>query len=119
MKKLFETKKQILDSVKDDPMIQDQTFILHQMIKSYIKVINTAIMDIIPKYIILHLVRGTISFVELQLEHSLFEDRETNEDKLGLLEIGEYQKHKIDELLVMEDLVRKAIEVIKDVRTSM
>ena len=118
MKKLFETKRQILDSVKDDPMIQDQTFILHQMIKSYIKVINTAIMDIIPKYIILHLVRGTISFVELQLEPSLFEDRETNEDKLGLLEIGEYQKHKIDELLVMEDLVRKAIEVIKDVRTS-
>ena len=110
----FGSKSKMPDSVKEDSMIQNQTLILHKMVKSYIKVINTAIIDMTPKYIILNLIQGTISFVIMQLEASIFEERETNAEKLELLEIDKQVQNKIDELLRTETSIKKAIELVKN-----
>ena len=100
-------------------MIQDQTVILRKMVRSYMKVINTAIIDMMPKYVILNLIQGTIEYVKMQLEAGIFEDRETNEEKLELLEIEENEKSRIDELLKTEDSLRKGIELIRNVQTTL
>ena len=82
IKKIFGSRSKINDTVREDSLIQDQTSILHKMVKSYMKVVNTGIIDMTPKYIILNLIQGTISYMKLQFEVSIFEDRETNEEKL-------------------------------------
>ena len=118
VKKIFNTKNKISKSVKEDPKIQDQTVTLHNMVKLYMKVINTAIMDMTPKYIILHLIQGTLSFVKLELAAGIFEGRDTDADKLDLLEIAKDEQTKIDELVSMEASVKKAIELVKNVPMS-
>ena len=105
----------ISESIKQDPMIQDNTSILAKMVRAYMKVINTAVIDITPKYIILNLIQGTIGFIKLELESSIFEGRETNSDKLDLLTLDENKQKKIDELLSMEASVGKAIELVKNI----
>ena len=118
MKKMFKTKSkitEITDSVKEDPMIQDNTVILAKMVRAYMKVINTAVIDITPKYIILNLIQGTIEFIKLELEANIFESRETNSDKLDLLTLDENKQNKIDELTNMEASVGKAIELVKNI----
>ena len=72
-------------------------------------------MDMTPKYIILNLVQGTISFVKVQLEANILESRETNQDKMDLLEINEGEKSKLNQLITMEASVKKAIELVKNV----
>ena len=118
IKKMFGSRNRIIDTVKEDPVIQDQTVILRKMVRSYMKVINTAIIDMMPKYIILNLIQGTIEYVKMQLEAGVFEDRETNEEKLELLEIEENEKSRIDELLKTEDSLKKGIELIRNVQTT-
>ena len=113
IKKIFGSRSKMNDTVREDSLIQDQTIILHKMVKSYMKVVNTGIIDMTPKYIILNLIQGTISYMKLQFEVSIFEDRETNEEKLELLEIEEGEQRRIDELLKMEEAVRSAIELVK------
>jgi len=113
IKKIFGSRNKIMDTVKEDALIQDQTSILHKMVKSYMKVVNTGIIDMTPKYIILNLIQGTISYMKLQFEASIFEARETNEEKLQLLEIEEGEQQRIDDLLKMEEAVKNAIELVK------
>ena len=113
LKKIFGSKNKIIDTVKEDSLIQDQTSILHKMVKSYMKVINTGIIDMTPKYIILNLIQGTITYMKLQFEASIFEARETNEEKLELLEIEEGEQKRIDDLLKMEEAIKNAIELVK------
>ena len=72
-------------------------------------------MDMTPKYIILNLVQGTISFVKVQLEANILESRETHQDKMDLLEINEGEKSKLNQLITMEASVKKAIELVKNV----
>ena len=119
IKKMFGSRNRIIDTVKEDPVIQDQTVILHKMVRSYMKVINTAIIDMMPKYIILNLIQGTIEYVKMQLEAGIFEDRETNEEKLELLEIEENEKSRVDELLKTEDSLKKGIDLIRNVQTTL
>ena len=110
LKKIFGSKNKIIDTVKEDSLIQDQTSILHKMVKSYMKVINTGIRDMTPKYIILNLVQGTITYMKLQFEASIFEARERNEEKLELLEIEEGEQKRIDDLLKMQEAIKNAID---------
>jgi len=119
IKKMFSSKTKIAESVKEDSMIQDQTDILHKMVKSYMKVINTAIIDMTPKYTIVNLIQGTIGYVQLEFEASIFERRESNEDKLFLLQTDEDEQAKISELVNMEVSIKKAIEIIKNVTLTM
>ena len=118
IKKMFGSRNRIIDTVKEDPVIQDQTVILRKMVRSYMKVINTAIIDMMPKYVILNLIQGTIEYLKMQLEAGIFEDRETNEEKLELLEIEENEKSRIDELLKTEDSLKRGIELIRNVQTT-
>ena len=102
------------DTVKEDPMIQDNTAILRQMVKGYMKVVNVAINDMAPKYIILSLIQRTLEFIKLELEANIFEGRETNEDKLDLLTVDDGKQNKIDELVSRETSVGKAIQLVKN-----
>ena len=113
IKKIFGSKSKIMDTVREDSLIQDQTGLLNKMVKCYMKAINTGVLDMTPKYIIFNLIQGTISYMKLQFEASIFETRETNEEKLELLEIEEGEQKRIDELLRMEEAVRNAIELVK------
>ena len=113
IKKIFGSKSKMMDTVREDSLIHDQTNILTKMVQSYMKVVNTGIIDMTPKYIILNLIQGTIFYMKLQFESSIFETRETNEEKLELLEIEEGEQKRIDELLKMEEAVRHAIELVK------
>jgi dynamin GTPase len=119
IKKLFGSKKTITDTVREDSVIQDQSVILHKLVRSYMKVINTAIVDMTPKYIVLNLIQGTMSYIKFQLQANIFDKRETNEDKLELLEIEEGEQNKIDELVKRETSVRKAIELMKNMPINM
>ena len=114
IKKLFGSKKTITDTVKEDSVIQDQSSILQKLVQSYMKVINTAIVDMTPKYIVLNLIQGTMSYIKLQFQANIFDNRETNEEKLELLEIEEGEQNKIDELVKREASVRKAIDLMKN-----
>ena len=114
IKKLFGSKKTITDTVKEDSVIQDQSSILQKLVQSYMKVINTAIVDMTPKYIVLNLIQGTMSYIKLQFQANIFDNRETNEEKLELLEIEEGEQNKIDELIKREASIRKAIELMKN-----
>jgi len=113
IKKIFGSKSKMMDTVREDSLIHDQTNILIKMVQSYMKVVNTGIIDMTPKYIILNLIQGTIFYMKLQFELSIFETRETNEEKLELLEIEEGEQKRIDELLKMEEALRHAIELVK------
>ena len=113
IKKIFGSRSKIMDTVKEDTLIHDQTNILIKMVQSYMKVVNTGIIDMTPKYIILNLIQGTIFYMKLQFESSIFETRETNEEKLELLEIEAGEQKRIDELMKMEEAVRHAIELVK------
>ena len=112
IKKIFGSRSKIMDTVKEDTLIHDQTNILIKMVQSYMKVVNTGIIDMTPKYIILNLIQGTIFYMKLQFESSIFETRETNEEKLELLEIEAGEQKRIDELMKMEEAVRHAIELV-------
>ena len=106
------------ENVKSDPVIQDQTVILHQMVKSYMAVVNMAILDMTPKYIILNLIQGTLEFLKMQFEFAIFEHRESQAEKLELLDTGGDNQAKIANLLLMKESISKAMEMLKSVLTT-
>ena len=75
------------------------------------KITDKTIRDIVPKYIVLSLVRATQTYVKKDLVSDVLRDVATEEDKKKLLQANQDYEESINELLELRQATRKALDV--------
>lgn len=108
------TEKEFLKN-KDN---MEQTSLIHQMVTCYMKIVDTTIQDMVPKYIIYSLVQATLQYAKLDLLGDLLSGRETQEEKEELMDGGSDEAKKIAQLLVLKDAMDQAINILTDISTK-
>ena len=49
--------RNVENEIRADPVNQEQTSVICKMVKAYLKIVDTSVFDMVPKYIILGLVQ--------------------------------------------------------------
>ena len=81
------------------------------MIEDYMKITDKTIRDLVPKYIVLSLVRATQTYVKKDLVSDVLKDVSTEEDKRKLLQANQDYEESINELLELRQATKKALDV--------
>ena len=81
------------------------------MIEDYMKITDKTIRDLVPKYIVLSLVRATQSYVKKDLVSDVLKDVCTEEAKRKLLQANQDYEESINELLELKEASKKALDV--------
>ena len=81
------------------------------MIENYMKITDKTIRDLVPKYIVLSLVRATQTYIKKDLVSDVLKDVCTEEDKRKLLQANQDYQESITELLELRQATKKALDV--------
>lgn len=113
MKTLRGTQKEksVTEQILNDRELQDQSRIIKNMIEDYMKITDKTIRDLVPKYIVLSLVRATQSYVKKDLVSDVLKDVCTEEAKRKLLQANQDYEESINELLELKEASKKALDV--------
>ena len=109
--RLTQKEKSVTEKILNDRELQDQSRIIKKMIEDYMKITDKTIRDIVPKYIVLSLVRATQTYVKKDLVSDVLRDVATEEDKKKLLQANQDYEESINELLELRQATRKALDV--------
>ncbi|XP_022243093.1 dynamin-1-like [Limulus polyphemus] len=92
----------------NDPNIQSQVDQLVAMIESYMKVVAKTIQDLVPKYIMLFLVKNTMTYATKELTGELVADCAIK----TLMSIRDEDVKRREELSIAIDTIKTALEII-------
>ena len=108
--------KNATDEILNDRGLQDQSKMLKKMIENYMKITDTTIRDLVPKYIMFSLVSSTQKYVREELVGDVLKGRNTDESKGELLEASAEYSQQIKELLDIQSATQKAMEVFLSIK---
>ena len=103
--------KSASEAILEDKELVEQTKHLRYLIEAYMKIADKTIKDLIPKYIVLSLVRATQEFIKRDLTGLILKDRHTEDQRAELLQEKEDYRATINELLQVKEATEKALEV--------
>ena len=103
--------KSASEAILEDKELVEQTKSLRYLIEAYMKIADKTIKDLIPKYIVLSLVRATQEFIKRDLTGLILKDRHTEDQRAELLQEKEDYRATINELLQVKEATEKALEV--------
>ena len=109
--RLTQKEKSVTEKILNDRDLQDESRIIKKMIEDYMKITDKTIRDIVPKYIVLSLVRATQSYVKKDLVSDVLRDVCTEEAKKKLLQANQDYEESINELLELRKATKKALDV--------
>eukprot|EP00092_Neocalanus_flemingeri_P034950 GFUD01038029.1.p1 GENE.GFUD01038029.1~~GFUD01038029.1.p1 ORF type:complete len:778 (-),score=179.11 GFUD01038029.1:280-2613(-) len=116
MQRISRRPKNTTDQILNDRGLQDQSKILKKMIENYMKITDTTIRDLVPKYIMFSLVSSTQKYVREELVGDILKGRNTDEAKAELLEASKEHFHQIKELLDIQSATHKAMDVFLSIK---
>ena len=90
--------------------LQEQTQILKCMIEDYMRITDKTIKDLVPKYIVLSLVRSTQDYVKKELMGDVL-NGQSEEGRAKLLQVNQEFESNINELLQLRTATRQAMDV--------
>jgi len=108
--------KTATEEILSDRGLQDQSRMLKKMIDNYMKITDTTIRDLVPKYIMFSLVSATQRYVREELVGDILKDKNTDEQKAQLLEASSDYAQKIKELLEIQGATQKAMDVFLSIK---
>merc|ERR1719317_625698 len=89
---------------------------LKKMIENYMKITDTTIRDLVPKYIMFALVSATQKYVREELVGDILKGRNSDDDKAKLLEASSEYSLQIRELLDIQSATQKAMDVFLSIK---
>ena len=109
--RVTQKEKSVTEKILNDKDLQDQSRIIKNMIEDYMKITDKTIRDLVPKYIVLSLVRATQNYVKKDLVSDVLKDVCTEEAKKKLLQANQDYEESINELLELKQATKKALDV--------
>ena len=104
------------EEILSDRGLQDQSRMLKKMIENYMKITDTTIRDLVPKYIMFALVSATQKYVREELVGDILKGRNSDDDKAKLLEASSEYSLQIRELLDIQSATQKAMDVFLSIK---
>ena len=98
--------------------LQDQTKMLKSMIEDYMRITDKTIKDLVPKYIVLTLVKTTQDYVKKELVGDVLNGK-SEEGRGKLLQVNQEYEANINELLQLRTATRQAMDVFMKLQWSM
>jgi len=108
--------KNATEEILNDRGLQDQSKMLKRMIENYMKITDTTIRDLVPKYIMFSLVSSIQKYVREELVGDILQGRNTEEAKTELLEASSEYNQQIKELLDIQGATHKAMDVFLSIK---
>ena len=102
--------KSATEQILQETELQDQTQVLKCMIEDYMRITDKTIKDLVPKYIVLSLVRTTQDYVKKELMGDVL-NGQSEEGRANLLQVNQEFESNINELLQLRRATRQAMEV--------
>ena len=114
--KTFKRKKSLqekstTESILEDKDLKEQTKILKYLVEAYMRITDKTIKDIVPKYIVLLLVKATQEFIKKELVGVVLKDRQTEEARSEILQVNQDFQNNINELLQIREATKKALDI--------
>ena len=108
-----ETQKEnsVTEQILKDKELQDQSKIIKKMIEDYMKITDKTIRDVVPKYIILSLVKATQIYVKKDLVGDVLKDVHSEEERKNLIQANQDYEETIAELLKLRQATQNALDV--------
>ena len=103
--------KSITEQILADSELQEQSKTMKQMIEDYMKITDKTIRDIVPKYIILSLVKATQTYVKRDLVGDVLKNVHSEEERKKLLQPNQDYEENISELLKLRKATQNALNV--------
>ena len=75
------------------------------------RITDKTIKDIVPKYIVLLLVKATQDFIKKELVGVVLKDRQTEEARSEILQVNQDFQNNINELLQIREATKKALDI--------
>lgn len=97
--------------IVNEPGMQEQIKKIRTLVQNYMKIVDTTVRDITPKYIMLTLVRGTLDYIKDELTGDIFKEYQSEEAKVALLMASDDYMDRINSLLAIRDATNNALEV--------
>ena len=104
------------EEILSDRGLQDESQMLKKMIENYMKITDTAIRDLVPKYIMFALVSATLKYVREELVGDILKGRNSDDEKAKLLEASSEYSLQIRELLDIQSATQKAMDVFLSIK---
>lgn len=104
------------EKILNDKDLQDQSRIIKTTIEDYMKITDKTIRDLVPKYIVLSLIRATQTYVKKDLVSDVLKEVSTEEAKMKLLKVNQDDEESINELLELRKATQKALDVFMSLR---
>nr|XP_033816906.1 dynamin-3 isoform X3 [Geotrypetes seraphini] len=102
------------DNFSMDPQLERQVETIHNLVDSYMAIINKSIRDLIPKTIMHLMISKVKDFINADLLAHLY----SSEDQNTLMEESAEQAQCRDEMLRMYNALKEALQIIGDINTS-
>ena len=107
--------KSATEEILQDKELQKQTKKLKHMIENYMRITDKTIKDLIPKYIVLTLIKTTQDYVKKELVGEIFKGK-SEEGKSKLLQVNQEFESNINELLQLRAATRQAMDVFMKIQ---
>ena len=104
------------EEILSDRGLQDESQMLKKMIENYMKITDTTIRDLVPKYIMFALVSATQKYVREELVGDILKGRNSDDEKAKLLEASSEYSLQIRELLDIQSATQKAMDVFLSIK---
>ncbi|TGZ65424.1 hypothetical protein CRM22_005892 [Opisthorchis felineus] len=101
------------DGETNDPKLERQVEIIRNLVDSYMKIVNKTQRDMVPKIIMAELVNGLKEYLTTDLLPVV-----CSEDVNLLMEESEGEKNRRHELLRMNEALKQALAIIRDVLSN-
>ena len=102
--------KSATEQILQEKELEDQTQMLKGMIEDYMRITDKTIKDLVPKYIVLSLVRTTQDYVKKELVGDVL-NGQPEEGRANLLQVNQEFESNINELLQLRTATRQAMDV--------
>ncbi|XP_030064490.1 dynamin-3 isoform X2 [Microcaecilia unicolor] len=102
------------DNFSMDPQLERQVETIHNLVDSYMAIINKCIRDLIPKTIMHLMISKVKDFINAELLAHLY----SSENQNTLMEESAEQAQHRDEMLRMYHALKEALQIIGDIHTS-
>ncbi|XP_029473463.1 dynamin-3 isoform X3 [Rhinatrema bivittatum] len=103
-----------VDNFSMDPQLERQVETIHNLVDSYMAIINKCIRDLIPKTVMHLMINNVKDFINAELLAHLY----SSEDQSTLMEESAEQAQRRDEMLRMYYALREALQIIGDINTT-
>ena len=85
-----------------------------QMVKKYMEVVHASMLDMVPKYLVLSLLKATLKYTQEKLASDILTMGITEEEIDNLVDISAEDKRRIDMVKASKNSFEEALEIVSE-----